>query len=272
MNAEEKEQSIENYYAWAVNRPFDTMDAISEDRHGRITVLSGLPYGYLSAAELEMTVKQDSYTALRHLYKAGRSCHFALRMCLGDYPGYTWPVMTTSISFLGTMYQTMTAFTLCEQWEALSLFAKDFRIDSNYDILSKSKKATILGAVLPAFLLGENNLALTRLGTSLSTVKRWDGYDGMMFVVSGILQKDIELINRGIAEEIKSFKRYNNPKLPVKLLSLPATAWVKLARHHGFDPDASSKFIHQGLLNADTQIEYEDIHEVYSIYNVTPLS
>jgi hypothetical protein len=83
-------------------------------------------------------------------------------------------------------------------------------------------------------------------------------YNGFSHVVMGILERDIQLINEGIALRLKHHDKENRNSIFYST-SMEATALVKLAMRFGLAPDSSSSFISKALLQTDTGIQYEGI-------------
>ncbi|HEY8936431.1 MAG TPA: hypothetical protein VIM65_14470 [Cyclobacteriaceae bacterium] len=86
-------------------------------------------------------------------------------------------------------------------------------------------------------------------------------YKGFSHVVMGILEKDIDLVNEGIALRLKHHERENKNSIFYST-SIEATALAKLATRSGVTPDTSSAFINKALLNKDVGIQYEGIDEI----------
>lgn len=86
-------------------------------------------------------------------------------------------------------------------------------------------------------------------------------YKGFSHVVMGILEKDVDLVNEGIALRLKHHERENKNSIFYST-SIEATALAKLATRFGVTPDTSSAFINKALLNKDVGIQYEGIDEI----------
>jgi hypothetical protein len=86
-------------------------------------------------------------------------------------------------------------------------------------------------------------------------------YNGFSHVVIGILEKDVNKVNEGIALRIKHHERENKNSIFYST-SIEATALVKLAIRFNLSPDTSSTFVNKALLHKDTNIQYEGIDEI----------
>jgi hypothetical protein len=86
-------------------------------------------------------------------------------------------------------------------------------------------------------------------------------YKGFSHVVMGILEKNVDLVNEGIALRLKHHERENKNSIFYST-SIEATALAKLAIQFGLSPDISSAFINKALLQKDTAIQYEGIDEI----------
>jgi hypothetical protein len=90
-------------------------------------------------------------------------------------------------------------------------------------------------------------------------------------VLGGIVYKDISLIEKGLAYRRNETLRINNGVFPEDvLISDQATAWVKLARQFGLEPDISKGMIHEKILEHE-DMEFEDIDEVYEAIGLEPI-
>lgn len=263
---------VESYYANAIKSQSDMLDSFRKDPVGRLGSVPRLSSDYITIANAELTVKHDIPATLVQLYKAGRSSHFALRLCLDKYPQYAWQSSPNSFNFCDILHKAITSFVLCDRWAEMKLFIQDFEQDPNRDWASKRKIFSTIGQTAKHFFLSNMDAAKGALDTMHLHVKSWNGFEGLIFVIAGILHNDATLIDKAISEEIKRFRRESGSNKYIKLSAISATAWIKLARHYGFDPETSDKLIHKGLLVADTSLPYEDVYELYSIYRVPPLS
>jgi hypothetical protein len=82
------------------------------------------------------------------------------------------------------------------------------------------------------------------------------------FILKGVLEKNVDWINEGLAYAIKYHKRENPKGSLFHAYSIEATALAKLAMMYGLQPDVSSSFIHKGLLEKTEGIAYEGIEEI----------
>lgn len=86
-------------------------------------------------------------------------------------------------------------------------------------------------------------------------------YKGFSHVVMGILEKNVDLINEGIALRLKHHERENKTSIFYST-SIEATALIKLANRFDLTPDVNSPFINKALLQKDLDIQYEGIDEI----------
>lgn len=106
-------------------------------------------------------------------------------------------------------------------------------------------------------------LELAKKAPDRKKAKTETGYSD---VVEGILDSKPDLISQGIE---KNIKYHHRGEIGIfKAFCLEATAMVKLAKMYGFEVNTDSSYIHQGLVQHDPDIVFEDIDEVYDALGI----
>ena len=218
-------------------------------------------YNTIGLGELVLH-SQDIVTAKKYFFKAGKSQLLYLYLYKGYYPKYIYDDIP---SFVATVFYGVMPILLCDNEELLVNFIKPLtRLETE---IYTDKEDIAICFALKYLLLNNSENANEALGESYLTAKRLCKYLGL--VIAGILKKDLQLIKRGIDGEIKRHKKSNKHSMFYSI-SQEATAWVKLAKRFGFEPDLNSSFINKELLETSQNIKYEDITEVYKALDIIP--
>jgi hypothetical protein len=229
-------------------------------RTKKLSVVSGyiLRYGSLAREDL---LKQKN--AKKNYFKASKAALLDLKLINNYYTQYTWTELPIP-SFVATMYWGCIPFLLSDNTKDLLEFAQI--IDRKKGDIFPIKKDIAVSYALKYLLLGDKIRAIDYIKDFYITCSAYNR--GLAIVVAGILKQDINLINEGIEFEIKYHKRKYKKEHRTHFISEAATAWVKLARMHGFEPDTSSEFINKELLKNDNDIIYDDIIEIYEALEI----
>lgn len=233
--------------------------------NGNLRTVLSLNYNYAELANLALCTDRNSATiAKRYFFKAARSWQLYNWYHLDMYkPKYVY--LNPKNPFIGPMLINPEFFLLCD--------FEDFRRDyySSVEIPKRKLKHAgfCMGLAHKFLLMGEKEEAKLALGDAYrkgdATTKDF------ALLLGGIVNEDISLIEKGLAFRRKETIRINNGTLPEDILmSDRVTAWVKLARQFGLEPDITKGMIHEKILEHE-DMEFEDIDEVYEAIGLEPI-
>jgi hypothetical protein len=245
-------------------------DGIKDGLHslrviGNLGTTLGLASSYTQLATLELCTNHVSATwAKRFFFKAARTWQFYQWYRMDMYmPKYA--DSDPKNPFIGPTISNLHLFLLCDY--------HDFKTDYYADIEIPKKKIKHVGFSMALayklLLKGEMEDAKIALGDAYKTGDT--STKDLALVLGGIVHQDISLIEKGLAYRRNETLRINNGILPEDILiSDRATAWVKLARQFGLEPNISKGMIHEKILEHE-DMEFEDIDEVYEAIGLEPI-
>lgn len=167
--------------------------------------------------------------------------------------------------FIGPMISNPHLFLLCDH--------SSFEMDYYDDIDVPKRKLKHVGfcmALAYKYLLKDNiEDAKEALSDAYKKGDIWT--KDFALVLGGIVYQDISFVEKGLDFRRKQTLRINGGVFPEDILiSDQATAWVKLARQFGLEPDVSKGMIHEKILENE-DVEFEDINEVYEAIGLEPI-
>jgi hypothetical protein len=232
---------------------------------GDLGTTLGLTSSFNELAKLELyTNKKSASQAKRYLFKAARA-----------YQLYQWYVKDMYMPehvdsdpknpFIGPVISEVQLFLLCDHNGLEMGYYADIEVPAR-----RSKHDGFCMALAYIHLL-RNNIEDAReaLGDAYKKGDMWT--KDFALILGGIVHQDISLVEKGLDFRRKETLRINNGVFPEDILiSDRATAWVKLARQFGLEPDTSKGMIHEKILEHE-DMEFEDIDEVYEAIGLEPI-
>ncbi|MEA5460547.1 hypothetical protein VB796_15940 [Arcicella sp. LKC2W] len=219
---------------------------------------------YLFIASRDIILNSEIFEAKKAYYKASKVSLLGIKLLHNHYPQYKWNEQPPP-SLWGTLHWGIIPLLLADNEEDLYEFAT---ISELIEGSLESKHYVAMGYALKYLLLGDKAKAKEKMGDYYS---KTDTYGrGLAYVVAGILHSDLAMINEGIEYEIKYFRSMvKNWEYPMfAFICEPATAWVKLAQLHGFEPDTSNELINKELLIKHNNIIFDDIIDIYEALEI----
>lgn len=118
---------------------------------------------------------------------------------------------------------------------------------------------------LKYYLLSDIDEAKYWTDKALNNKEKAQELSGYATALSGLIQKDTLLVNKGIEQQLSWYKHTAAHKqLVYYAVNISATALALLAKRRGIDADLTSSFVHTGLIEHTDSIIYEEIDNVYS--------
>ncbi|WP_028664943.1 hypothetical protein [Runella zeae] len=228
--------------------------------NGIISLLIG---NYQMIGLIELMNEDNRFNAKKYLYKSAKVEELQFKVAKGLLP----KIEIDKPTIWGTLYKTIGVVLLSDSVPLLYSFFEVID-DVGGDEVRKGYHYNTAYAI-KYLVLGNRDksrhyLELAQKAADRKKAKTETGYSD---VVEGILDSNPELISQGIEKNLKYHHRCETGIF--KAFCLEATAMVKLAKMYGFEVSTDSSYIHQGLLQHDPDIVFEDIDEVYEALGIT---
>ena len=215
---------------------------------------------YATIGETYLEIENDALTAKQYFNKAAMSCHLSYQLASQEIPNTIPFIPKPGIwgSHNGYKY-----FILADNFKMLPVLAQtilDYKGEQCEPRLSHN-----LADACRNFWAGrlEKALPIVHKCYASSIKKSNVCYGGLASLLLGIIEKRPELIEQAMIMEEKAHIRESRAWPSIfSDIGLGMVFIAKLARHYGFDPDVSSKYIHKGLLEYNANIIYEEASEL----------
>ena len=215
---------------------------------------------YATIGETYLEVENDALAAKRYFNKAAMSCHSLYKLASQEIPNTVPFIPKPGIggSFDGYQY-----FILADNFAMLPVLAQtvlDYKGEESEPRLTHN-----LADACRNFWAGrlEKALPIVHKCYASSIKKSNVCYGGLAALLLGIIEKRPELVEQAMVMEEKThLKEIRLFQSIFSDISLRMVFIAKLARHYGFDPDVSSKYIHKGLLEFNGNMVYEEASEL----------
>jgi len=225
-------------------------------------IIGLLTLDYRQLGLIELIKNSDKATFKKNFYKSSKVSELRFKVAKGLFP----KIEIGKPTIWGTLYKTIGGVLLSDSVPLLYSFFEVID-DVGGDEVRKGYHYNTAYAI-KYLVLGNREksrhyLELVKKATDRRKAKTETGYSD---VVEGILDNNPELISLGIEKNLKYHHRCETGIF--KAFCLEATAMVKLAKMYGFEVNTDSSYIHQGLLQHEPDIVFEDIDEVYEALGI----
>ena len=216
-----------------------------------------LRFGYYNSLAITSACLDDVATAQNYYYKVAKiSIEYYKIFNESRYPnlekkwfplfGYSNQMIS---AILSNNEEVLTEYAQIIEWH----YSKDYRKNENYYFTYAMKYLLLHDFEKSAQFLKE---------VHIERYFRSSWFRGRSHIIKGILEKNDELLNEGIAIRLKKYKRENKADTEFGQYDLETTSYIKVALMFGANPDISSPLIHKGMLTQAENVVYEGIEEV----------
>ncbi len=216
-----------------------------------------LRFGYYNSLASTSAFLDDVATAQKYYCKVAKiSIEYYKIFNESRYPNLkknSYPLFSYSNQMISAILsnneEVLTEYAQIIEWH----YTEDYKKNENYYFTYAMKYLLLHDFEKSALFLKE---------VHIDRYFRSSWFRGRSHIIKGILEKNDDLLNEGIAIRLKKYKRENKPDTEFGQYDLETTSYVKIALMFGASPDITNPLIHKAMLTKSAETVYEGIEDV----------